>query len=86
MFCDDLRIEVRLILLFLSFTIINYSLLGIYYTHGNVCVCVCLYPRKTNVFGGILESACLSVRVSVCVQNTSSFVSRTLPAVFLQLH
>ena len=29
------------------------------------------YPRKTNVFGGILESACLSVHVSVCVQNTS---------------
>ena len=24
-----------------------------------------LYSRKTNVFGGILESACLSVRVSV---------------------
>ena len=33
-----------------------------------------ILPRKTNVFGGILESACLSVclsvHVSVCVQNT----------------
>ena len=25
-----------------------------------------LYHRKTNVFGAVLESACLSVRVSVC--------------------
>ena len=24
------------------------------------------YPRKTNDFGGILESACLSVRPSAC--------------------
>ena len=38
-----------------------------------------LYLRKTNVFGGMLESVCLSVRVfdrasvlvSVCVQNTT---------------
>ena len=26
-----------------------------------------LYARKTNIFGGIVESVCLSVRVSVCV-------------------
>ena len=31
---------------------------------------ILLYPRKTNVFRGILESA-LSVHMSVCVQNTS---------------
>ena len=34
-----------------------------------------LYPHKANVFGGIIESACLSVHpcigVFVCVQNTS---------------
>ena len=33
------------------------------------------YPRKTNVFGDLLESACLSVHpcvcVSVCVQDSS---------------
>ena len=28
-----------------------------------------IYPHKTNVFLGILESACLSVRVSICIQN-----------------
>ena len=32
---------------------------------------VFLYPCKTNVFGTILESACLSILVSVCVQNTT---------------
>ena len=34
-----------------------------------------LYPSKTNVFGGILESVYLSVSVSVCVQNTYFFQS-----------
>ena len=36
------------------------------------CWCLFLYPYKTNVFGGILESACLSIClcVSVCLQNT----------------
>ena len=28
-------------------------------------------PRKTNVFGGMLESACLSVGMSLYVQNTN---------------
>ena len=36
-------------------------------------------PVKTHVFGVILESACLSV----CVQNTSNFVSHTPPTVLL---
>ena len=44
--------------------------------------------------GGILESACLSVRpaihlfvyVSVCVQNISNFVSQTPPTVLLLLY
>ena len=49
-----------------------------------------LYPSKRYVFPGILESACLSVRlfippcvrVSVCVQYSSNFLSGT-PTVFL---
>ena len=46
-----------------------------------------------NVFGGILESASLSVHVYVdvsvclffCVQNTSNFVSQTPPTVLLNV-
>ena len=30
-----------------------------------------LYPRKTNVFKDILESACLSILVSIYVRNTT---------------
>ena len=30
-----------------------------------------LYPGKMEVFRGKLESACLSIHLSVCVQNTS---------------
>ena len=30
-----------------------------------------LYPHETNVFEDLLESACVAIRVSVCVQNTS---------------
>ena len=43
-----------------------------------------LYPCNTNVFGGVLESACVSICVSVCpsVYNTSYFVSRTSPTFF----
>ena len=44
-----------------------------------------LYACKTNVFGGILESACLSVRLSVSVQNYSNFMLQT-PTVLLQLY
>ena len=52
-----------------------------------------LYPSKRYVFPGILESACLSVRlfippcvrVYVCVQYSSNFVSGT-PTVLLVLY
>ena len=41
-----------------------------------------LYPRKTNVFGDILKSACLSVCpcvcLCICIQNTMYFVLITL--------
>ena len=50
-----------------------YTVYKVYTTRGNQYHF--LYPSKTNVFWVILNSACLSVRVSVhvsvCVQNTS---------------
>ena len=43
----------------------------------NICS-ISFIPHKTNVFGDVLESACLSLRVSVCVQNiTGSFCQST---------
>ena len=45
--------------------------------------CIC---TPQNVFGGILEGACPSVRVFTCVQNTSNFVSRTPFTVLLLLY
>ena len=66
-FCE----ETRLICSFRVLTNYQWIALGLlmlagicdrymYFTHF-------LYPSKTNVFGGILESACMFVSVSVCV-------------------
>ena len=35
------------------------------------CVIIIFPPEKMTVFVGILSSACLSVYVSICVQNTN---------------
>ena len=43
-----------------------------------------IVPQK-KCFVGMLESACLSICVSICVQNTSNFVWQT-PTVLLQLY
>ena len=43
----------------------------IFLINGNTIYVFSIYPRKTNVFGGILELACLSIHVSVCVHNTT---------------
>ena len=45
-----------------------------------------LYPCKTNVCVGILESAYLSIHVSVCVQNTSNFLSQSLQFCFNRIN
>ena len=44
-------------------------------------------PAK-RIFSGIysIQSVCVFVRVSVCPQNTSNFVSRNLPTVLLQIY
>ena len=47
-------------------------------------------PFKMNVFGGVLESACLSICLtvcpSICIQSIGNFVSQTPAAVLLMLY